>query len=129
MERGRPIEWTEDRIYDLADKLLIWAKIPDSKYLERFCADNETYPQKLSEISKGEGDANRYFSEAHKIARSCCAANLADATANGKVPCPFGIFGLKQHGWSDRLAIPVDEDTGEKAAQFIMVGGVELRVS
>ena len=103
---GRPTEWTEERIEALADKLIAWSKVHTSCYLESFCAKNETYPQKLSELAQ----KSEKFSEALKRARASCASNLAEATAGGEMPPAFGIFALKQHGWRDKQEV---EHSGE----------------
>jgi len=99
---GRPPEWDEEKIADFAEKLIKWAMLHTSCYLESFCKQNGTYPQKLSELA----EKNSRFSEALKFARSSLASNLAEATAGGEIPPAFGIFALKNVGrWTDRQEI------------------------
>lgn len=95
---GRPVEWTEERILALADDLETWSQGHTALYLESFCAQHRTYPQKLSELA----ERSERFSEALKVAKAACAAHQAEATAAGEIPPAFGIFGLKQHGWRDK---------------------------
>lgn len=95
---GRPVEWTEDRILELAAALEKWSQAHTSCYLETFCATHRTYPQRLSEFA----EKNPKFAEALKVAKASCAAHLAEATAGGEMPPAFGIFALKQHGWRDK---------------------------
>jgi hypothetical protein len=98
---GRPPEWTEDRISELGDALEAWAQKPSAFYLETFCSLHRTYPQRLSEFA----EKNAKFAESLKVAKASCAAHLADATAAGKIPTAFGIFALKQRGWSDKQEV------------------------
>lgn len=111
---GHPIEWTTERIEKLAEKLVTWSNFHTSCYLESFCAANETYPQKLSELSH----LNTKFSEALKRAKSGCASHLAEATAGGEMPPAFGIFALKQHGWTDQREI---KHSGEMTSRVVQV--------
>jgi hypothetical protein len=98
---GRPTEWTDERIDQFAERLIKWTKSHTSCYLETFCKLADTYPQKLTELAA----KSEKFSEALKKARASCASNLAEATAGGEMPPAFGIFALKQHGWSDKHEI------------------------
>ena len=99
---GRPIEWDEGRIDDLGNALIKWATTDHTAcYLESFCREQRTYPQKLSELA----DTNPKFSESLKVAKACIAANIAEATAAGEMPPAFGIFALKQRGWTDKQEV------------------------
>lgn len=111
---GRPIEWTVQIIEALAQKLDTWSNFHTSCYLETFCAANKTYPQKLSELAQ----INTVFAEALKRAKSSCASHLAEATAGGEMPPAFGIFALKQHGWTDQREI---KHSGEIKSQVVQV--------
>lgn len=103
---GRPIEWTGERIDALGDALVRWARLHTSCYLESFCAQNHTYPQKLTELAA----LSEKFSESLKVAKSSIAAHIAEATAGGEMPPAFGIFALKQRGWTDKHEV---EHSGE----------------
>jgi hypothetical protein len=111
---GRPVEWTDERIEELAESLWIWCQEHTACYLETFCAQQRTYPQKLSELAT----RSPKFSEALKVAKASCASHLAEATAGGEVPPAFGIFALKQHGWKDRQEV---EHTGEITSKVVQV--------
>lgn len=111
---GRPVEWTVERIEALAEKLVTWSRFHTSCYLESFCSANETYPQRLSEFAA----ENKRFAEALKRAKASCAAHLAEATAGGEMPPAFGIFALKQHGWTDRREI---EHSGEIKSRVVQI--------
>lgn len=102
---GRPEEWTPERIEEFADTLMAWARGDDAQFLESFCKEHHTYPQKLSELS----EKSPKFSESLKVAKAACAANIAQATFDGLCPPPFGIFALKQHKWTDKHVV---ENTG-----------------
>jgi hypothetical protein len=98
---GRPIgsvKWTDESISELAQALITWADRRTSCYLESFCAENKTYPQKMSELAA----QNESFAEALKRAKAACSSHIAEATAGGEMPPAFGIFALKQHGWTDK---------------------------
>jgi hypothetical protein len=111
---GKPKEWTDERISDLADKLEEWAASGDAKFLETFCQENQTYPQRLSEFAKD----NAKFAEVLKIAKAACASSIAKATFLGICPPAFGIFTLKQHGWTDKQEI---EHSGEVKSTVVTV--------
>jgi len=98
---GRPLKWTEEKANELAEKLEAWSQQDDSRFLESFCKEFHTYPQKLSELAK----ISEKFNEALKTAKAACAANMANITMMGACPPAFGIFALKQHGWTDKQEI------------------------
>jgi hypothetical protein len=104
---GRPRLFDENRLADLADKLIEWSKSHTACYLESFCKIYELWPQKLAEYA----DRDTRFYAALKIARSNLTQNLAESTAGGEMPPAFGIFALKNVGkWTDRTEI---EHSGE----------------
>lgn len=103
---GRPIEWDEARINELGAALIEWSMEHTACYLESFCREQRTYPQKLSELAT----QNPKFSESLKVAKSAIASHIAEATAGGEMPPAFGIFALKQRGWTDKQEI---EHSGE----------------
>lgn len=103
---GAPKEWTKERIEALADQLDQWSQGDDAQFLETFCKAHRTYPQRLSEFAK----ENPKFAEVLKVAKASCAASMAQATFDGACPPAFGIFALKQHGWTDKQEI---EHSGE----------------
>jgi hypothetical protein len=98
---GRPPEWTPQVIEEFADALMDWAQTDDAKFLETFCKQHRTYPQKLSELAA----KSPKFSESLKAAKAACAHNMAQITMLGACPPAFGIFALKQHGWTDRQEV------------------------
>jgi len=98
---GRPLEWTDERIEAMADEMLEWVDDPKAYYLESFCKRTRTYPQKLSEFAA----KNEKFSEALRITKAGCAANMGEAAADGRVPPAIGVFGLKQHGHTDKQEV------------------------
>lgn len=85
----------------MAASLIDWADQHNALFLQSFCKEQRTYPQKLSELA-AKSDK---FAEALKIARNSCEANMAEATAAGEIPPAMGIFGLKQHNWRDKTEI------------------------
>lgn len=98
---GRPIgsgTWTPEAILSLAADLMEWATQDDAMFLASFCKLHGLHRQRLTEFAK----ANDSFSDALKVAQTTCEANIAVATADGAIPPAFGIFGLKQHAWSDK---------------------------
>ncbi len=95
---GRPTEYTPEVIEAMADRLIAWAQSHDALYLESFCKRERTYPQRLTEFAK----SNEKFSEALKIAKCANAANIGEAVAAGEIPPAVGIFGLKQHGHTEK---------------------------
>lgn len=95
---GRPAEYTPEVIEAMADRLIEWAQVNNAYYLESFCKSERTYPQRLTEFAKG----NEKFAEALKIAKCANAANIGEAVATGDIPPAVGIFGLKQHGHTEK---------------------------
>ena len=95
---GAPKVWTLEAINGLADALSEWATRDDAMFLASFCKEHRIYIQRLSEFAKD----NAKFAEALKTAKTTCEANIAVATADGAIPPAFGIFGLKQHAWTDK---------------------------
>lgn len=72
-------------------------------FLASFCRDNGIHRQRLTEFAKDhEG-----FADALKVAQTTCEANIAEGTADGAIPPAFGIFGLKQHSWTDKHDVAV----------------------
>src|SRR4051812_19274043 len=98
---GRPTEYTPDVIESMADRLIAWAQSHDALYLESFCKRERTYPQRLTEFAA----KNEKFSEALKIAKCANAANIGEAVAAGEIPPAVGIFGLKQHGHTEKQEV------------------------
>jgi hypothetical protein len=95
---GRPVEWTPELIEDMGNRLVTWAQNHNALYLESFCKSERTYPQKLTEFAA----KNQKFSESLKIAKCANAANIGEAVAAGEIPPAVGIFGLKQHGHTEK---------------------------
>ncbi len=100
---GRPTEYTDDVIESMADRLVDWAQAHDALYLESFCKSERTYPQRLTEFAA----KNPKFSESLKIAKCANAANIGEAVAAGEIPPAVGIFGLKQHGHTEKHDVSV----------------------
>jgi hypothetical protein len=98
---GRPTEFTTEVIEGIAKDLLDWAERDDALFLASFCKSQGIHRQRLTEFAKGSGK----FSDALKIAQTTCEANIAERTANGMMPPAFGIFGLKQHAWTDKQEV------------------------
>jgi hypothetical protein len=98
---GRPKEYTPEVIESLAEDLIQWATQDDAMFLASFCKTHSLYRQRLTEFAKG----NPKFADALKVAQTTCEANIAVATADGAIPPAFGIFGLKQHAWTDKHEI------------------------
>lgn len=96
---GRPKQWDMEAIESLADDILSWAATGGSvMFLASFCRDHGIHRQRLTEFAK----ENAKFADCLKIAQTTCEANIAEGTADGAIPPAFGIFGLKQHAWSDK---------------------------
>lgn len=98
---GRPPDYTDEVIEAMAEEMIEWAQNNKSYYLESFCKIKRTYPQKLSELAA----RNEKFAEALKATKAACAANMGVATADGNIPPAVGVFGLKQHGHTDKHEI------------------------
>lgn len=111
---GRPKVWTKDAIEALADDLDAWAKDPSAMFLASFCRDNGTHRQRLYEFAK----ESPKFADSLKRAETACEANIAEGTADGAIPPAFGIFGLKQRGWTDKQEI---EHSGEVKSKVVQV--------
>jgi hypothetical protein len=111
---GRPKQWTDDAIDALAEALLAWSRDPSAMFLASFCRDHDTHRQRLYEFSK----KNDKFADALKRAETACEANIAEGTADGAIPPAFGIFGLKQRGWTDKQEI---EHSGEVKSKVVQV--------
>jgi hypothetical protein len=111
---GRPAVWDAESIDALADALLKWSKNPSAMFLASFSRDHGTHRQRLYEFSKKSDK----FADALKQAETACEANIAEGTADGAIPPAFGIFGLKQRGWSDKHEI---EHSGEVKSHIIQV--------
>lgn len=95
---GRPKVYTTEIIEAMADRLVDWAQNHDALYLESFCKSERTYPQRLTEFAA----SNERFAEALKIAKCANAANIGESVAAGEIPPAVGIFGLKQHGHTEK---------------------------
>lgn len=98
---GRPAEYTPEVIEAMADRIIAWAQSHDALYLESFCKREYTYPQKLTELAA----RNEKFAEALKISKCANAANIGEAVAAGEIPPAVGIFGLKQHGHTEKQEV------------------------
>ena len=72
---GRPVEWTEERIADLADKLEEWAKQPDSFALVQFCRNQKIQPNKLSKLAR----ENEEFRSALSYTKTCLASRMIES--------------------------------------------------
>lgn len=98
---GRPKgagKWTPEAIESIAVDLAAWATRDDAMFLASFCKEQGIHRQRLTEFAK----ENESFSDALKLAQTTCEANIAEGTADGLIPPAFGIFGLKQHAWTDK---------------------------
>jgi hypothetical protein len=111
---GAPTVWTPERISALADDLQAWSRDPSAMFLASFCKGRGLYRQRLTEFA----DKNEKFADALKAAQAVCEANIAEGTADGAIPPAFGIFGLKQHKWTDKQEI---EHSGEIKSHVIQV--------
>jgi len=97
----KPI-WTDERLDELADQMDAYYEAnPQEFTLEAFCAENRLWPQRITEFAQ----KNTRIAEALKVAKNHCALQLARKTAAGLMPPAFGIFGLKNNGWSDKQEI------------------------
>lgn len=98
---GRPPgagKWPKAAIDDLAKDLAQWATQDDAMFLASFCKLHGIHRQRLPEFAK----ESESFADALNVAKTTCEANIAVATADGLIPPAFGIFGLKQHAWTDK---------------------------
>ncbi len=66
---------------DIADKLIVWAKLDSSINLCKFCFENEIVPQKLSEWAK----VDEKFREALQFARVCLGFRREEKLNNGEI--------------------------------------------
>lgn len=111
---GRPKQWTPEAIESLANSLENWSREPSAMFLASFSRDNGIHRQRLYEFAK----QSEKFADALKRAETACEANIAEGTADGAIPPAFGIFGLKQRGWTDKQEI---EHSGEVKSTVVTV--------
>lgn len=99
---GHPVTWTEEVIDQFADDLSAYFRDnPDRKYLEQFCADYGTYPQKISELCKRSAK----LTEAVNLVKAVCAARILTAGESAERPSWF-IFAAKNvAGWADKADV------------------------
>ena len=72
---GRPKEWTEERIADLADKLEEWAEQENSYALVQFCRNQKIQPNILSKLARG----NEEFRSALSYTKTCLASRMIES--------------------------------------------------
>lgn len=99
---GHPVTWTEEVIDQFAaDMVEYFHENPDKKYLEQFCADYGTYPQKISELSRRSAT----LTEAVNIVKAVCASRIVTAGESAERPSWF-IFAAKNvAGWADKADV------------------------
>jgi hypothetical protein len=85
----------------MADRMLEWAQGSRSFYLAQFCKQEKTYKQKISELA----EKNEKFSEILKAVKDALEANIGTAVCDGLIPPAVGVFGLKQHGHTDKQEV------------------------
>jgi hypothetical protein len=110
---GRPALWTPEAIESLADNLIDWAKSDSAMFMASFCKKHGIHRQRLTDFS----GKNEKFMDALKRAQNVCEANIAEKTANGSIPPAFGIFGLKQHSWTDKKEVEHSGEIKSKVTQ------------
>ena len=71
---GRPREWTEERIADLADKLEEWAEQENSYALVQFCRNQKIQPNILSKLAR----RNEEFQSVLMYAKTCLASRMIE---------------------------------------------------
>jgi hypothetical protein len=100
---GRPIEWTEEKVELLRQNLEEFSKQPSFIAMAQWHADSNTYRDLLPDFR----ERCPKFRDTEKLARARAEANLLRMAAGGACPPAFGIFALKNYGWSDRQEVDV----------------------
>ena len=117
---GSPKIRTEDKISAIADRMLAWAiSEPRSFYIAQFIeveAISGTLIHK-QRISEWENEHPK-FAEVYKTTRCILEAHIGTCGMNGTVPPAMSVFGLKQHGHTDKQEI---EHSGEIKSTVVQV--------
>ena len=114
--RGRPKEWTDDRIQEEAEALISWFEEDDSRYwLKSFAIERGYSPPLLNYLC----DKSDVFAEAHAHAHSICEERLVELGMSGVEPgrCNF-VLNVLRHGrpeWDERKK---NEITGAEGKPF-----------
>lgn len=97
---GRPVEWTEERIAQLADSLDKWSREHTALFMASWLAQEGLYWDLVPIFCQ----RSEKFSEANKRARTRLEAHLAEGAITGELEKTLSIFALKQgeNGWKDK---------------------------
>ena len=101
---GRPIEYTEERIKDLADGLRAFMDKPDNFWLKDYALQMGMDPARLSELAEKDD----YFSQAYRWAKAMQESKLAKSGLKGKFNAQMTKFALTNvAGWREQGQIDV----------------------
>ena len=116
---GRPIEWTADRIEEcrlildkMCEQLDFFAM---AQFLAKVGAYRELLPDFRSRCAR--------FVDTERKANACMEANIISATARGGCPPAFGIFVMKNKGWSDKQEVDITSKGESVGAATLCVYG------
>ena len=97
MPAGRPLEWTQEKIQDIINKLEIYIDDNTIPIISEFCYQNNIRKQRLYEKEE--------FSDSIKRLIEKKEANLEKGMLFGKINVTGAIFSLKQLGWKDKSEV------------------------
>jgi hypothetical protein len=104
---GKPKVWTDGEIEALGDRMLTWALSgPMTFYIAQFIesearAGRLVHKQRISEFEAG----NEKFAELCKVVKNILESHFGTAGAGGLIPPVITVFGLKQHGHTDKQEV------------------------
>lgn len=104
---GRPTEWTDNEIEELGHRLLSWVlSDPMAFYVAQFIEQEALcgrlcHKQRFSEFEA----KNEKFSELYKVSKNIMEAHLGGQGTKGVIPPAMAVFGLKQHGHTDKQEV------------------------
>jgi hypothetical protein len=107
-QRGRPIEWTDERIEAERLALEAWIADPNNYYLDAFCNDRGYVRERMEEWSR----RNEPFADTLDRARRTQEIRLVTLALNRKHDGNFTRFVLANRaGWRERTEVATDLQT------------------
>jgi hypothetical protein len=97
MAKGRPVEYTEERIKEINDKLNKYIDETDIPIVVEFAYKNDIRRATLYEISDLAYTIKRLIDKKE--------ANLERMGLQGRINITMAVFSLKQLGWKDKTEV------------------------
>ena len=113
-KRGRPVKWTEEKLDELAERLMQYTEDTKIPILAGFCYENGIIREQIYELAQ----KNVNLSYAIKAIMERKQNQLETLALDGDINGSMAIFSLKQLGWSDKQETtlktigPNGEETG-----------------